>query len=58
MGPLELSDLIGLDVIKHVEENTKRLAKDYAYVENPQVIERMVQEGRLGRKTGKGFFDY
>lgn len=58
MGPLELSDLIGLDVIQHARANAERLAKEYQAVQRPTVVGRMVAEGRLGRKSGKGFFDY
>jgi 3-hydroxybutyryl-CoA dehydrogenase len=58
MGPLELSDLIGLDVIHHVQENSKRMGKDYEFVAEPSVVAKLVAEGRLGKKTGHGFFDY
>lgn len=58
MGPLELSDHIGLDVIQHVRDHVARLAKDYPFAQNPTIINRLVEEGRLGKKSGKGFFDY
>ena len=58
MGPLELSDMVGLDVIHHVMKNSHELAKAYPRIETPTVVAKLVAEGRLGRKTGKGFFDY
>lgn len=58
MGPLELSDHIGLDVILHATENAQRQAKEYPAVAEPTVLKRLVKEGRLGRKTGRGFFEY
>lgn len=58
MGPLELSDMIGLDVILHASEQGKKLGKDYAFVKEPTILRKMVQEGRLGRKSGRGFFEY
>lgn len=58
MGPLELSDLIGLDVIQHARRNVETLGKDYPRVDRPKVLDRLVAEGRLGRKSGKGFFEY
>jgi len=58
MGPLELTDLIGLDVAKHVADHVKSAMKTYPAVQEPKVLDKMVAEGRLGRKTGKGFYDY
>lgn len=58
MGPLELSDLIGLDVIQAVRNHIRGAASTYPYVQNPSVVERLVADGRLGRKSGQGFFDY
>ncbi len=58
MGPLELSDLIGLDVIQHVRNHIRSPDNQYQFTTAPKVVDRLVAEGRLGRKTGKGFFDY
>jgi len=57
MGPLELCDLIGLDVIEAVAEvmHTEYAERLYA---PPPLLRRMVAAGRLGRKSGAGFYDY
>ncbi|MBI2079100.1 MAG: 3-hydroxyacyl-CoA dehydrogenase family protein, partial [Euryarchaeota archaeon] len=58
MGPLELSDHIGLDVIYHAGKVIEAQEGKYPFVKRPTVLERLVKEGRLGKKTGKGFFEY
>lgn len=58
MGPLELSDHIGLDVIHHAGKVIEAAEGTYPFVRTPMVLERLVKEGRLGRKTKKGFFEY
>ncbi|MBO0888829.1 3-hydroxyacyl-CoA dehydrogenase family protein [Candidatus Bathyarchaeota archaeon] len=56
MGPLQLSDFIGVDV---VYQTLKVLEGEYGACFKPSsLLERMVKEGRLGRKSGKGFYDY
>ncbi len=57
MGPLELADFIGLDVILGICRVMHEGLHDPRYAPNP-LLERMVEAGRLGRKTGRGFHDY
>lgn len=54
MGPLELADTVGLDVCLHVGTV---LAAEIGG-EPPARLKRMVEDGRLGRKANKGFYDY
>jgi 3-hydroxybutyryl-CoA dehydrogenase len=57
MGPLELLDLVGLDTSLSILEALHAEYKDANYEPAP-MLEQMVSEGRLGRKTGQGFYDY
>lgn len=57
MGPLETGDLIGLDTILLTLKVLYEGYSDDKFVPAP-LLERMVEEGRTGRKSGRGFFDY
>ncbi|MCW2722741.1 3-hydroxybutyryl-CoA dehydrogenase [Pseudonocardia sp.] len=57
MGPLALADLIGLDTTHAVAESMYAEFKEPLYA-SPPLLLRMVEAGLLGRKRGRGFFDY
>ena len=57
MGPLALADLIGLDVALHILDALFVNYKDARY-RAPILLRKMVQAGHLGRKTGRGFYEY
>ena len=57
MGPLALSDLIGLDTLLAVSESLYDEFRDPGSVA-PALLNRMVEAGLLGRKSGRGFYDY
>lgn len=57
MGPLALADFIGLDVCLHIMEVLQEGFGDPKYRPCP-VIRQLVSAGHLGRKTGKGFYEY
>jgi 3-hydroxyacyl-CoA dehydrogenase len=50
MGPLALLDYVGLDVSKAIGESVG--------TEIPETVARLVAEGALGKKTGRGLYDY
>jgi 3-hydroxybutyryl-CoA dehydrogenase len=56
-GPFEIADNAGLDTYVRIAKTMKDLGVGYL-VPSSNLIERMVVDGRLGRKTGKGFYDY
>lgn len=57
MGPLYLADLIGLDVCLAIMETIRDKTKDNKYAPNP-MLATMVKEGKLGKKSGQGFYTY
>jgi 3-hydroxybutyryl-CoA dehydrogenase len=57
MGPLRLADLIGLDTCQAVADSLYAEFKEPLY-SSPPLLSRMVEAGLLGRKAGRGFYDY
>lgn len=57
MGPLRLSDLIGLDTLKLIADKMFDEFKEPLYGP-PALLQRMVEAGQLGKKSGKGFYSY
>jgi 3-hydroxybutyryl-CoA dehydrogenase len=57
MGPLRLTDLVGLDVRLAIAEHLHEELGSAAF-EPPRILRRMVGEGKLGKKSGHGFYDW
>jgi len=57
MGPLALADLIGLDTVQNIAEVLLAEFHEPRYAP-PSLLRRMVAAGNLGRKTGRGFYEY
>jgi 3-hydroxybutyryl-CoA dehydrogenase len=57
MGPLRLSDLIGLDTLRAVADSMYDEFKEPLYAA-PSLLCRMTAAGMFGRKSGRGFYDY
>ncbi len=57
MGPLALADLIGMDTVLYIANAIYEELKDPLYAP-PVILKKMVSAGWLGRKTGKGFYEY
>jgi 3-hydroxybutyryl-CoA dehydrogenase len=57
MGPLKLSDLVGLDTLKLIADSMFEEFKEPLYGP-PPLLQRMVEAGQLGKKSGQGFYKY
>jgi 3-hydroxybutyryl-CoA dehydrogenase len=57
MGPLELTDHVGLDVRLGIAEHLAKVLDDRRF-EPPALLRRLVKEGRLGKKSGRGFYEW
>jgi 3-hydroxybutyryl-CoA dehydrogenase len=58
MGPFELADLVGIDVLYHVEESIRRMEGSFLTPRPSQIVRKMYYSGRWGKKTGRGFYNY
>ncbi len=58
MGPLKLTDLVGLDVRLHIAEYLAEKLEDGAHFQPPQLLRDMVAAGKLGKKSGRGFYEW
>ena len=58
MGPFELADLVGIDVIYHVEQEVRKMVGGNTLREPSQTLRKMFHAGRYGQKTKKGFYTY
>ncbi|MEM9458947.1 MAG: 3-hydroxyacyl-CoA dehydrogenase family protein [Myxococcota bacterium] len=58
MGPLRLTDLVGLDVRLHIAEYLQGALPMGAHFEPPDLLRQMVAEGKLGKKSGQGFYTW
>lgn len=57
MGPIKMADLVGLDVQYHASKSLYDRTGDSAF-KPPEILKKMVEEGKLGRKTRQGFYKY
>jgi 3-hydroxybutyryl-CoA dehydrogenase len=57
MGPLKLTDLVGLDVRLNIAEYLHRELGSESF-RPPEILRRLVNEGKLGKKTGEGFYEW
>ncbi|MEM6991906.1 MAG: 3-hydroxyacyl-CoA dehydrogenase family protein [Myxococcota bacterium] len=58
MGPLKLTDLVGLDVRLHIADHLAKELPEGAHFSPPQLLRTMVAEGKLGKKSGQGFYTW
>jgi 3-hydroxybutyryl-CoA dehydrogenase len=57
VGPLRLTDIVGLDVRLHIAEYLHSALQSESF-RPPEILRRMVSEGKLGKKSGEGFYEW
>ena len=58
MGPIELLDYVGLDTSKYIVDGWKKRYPDDPAFKTSDLLDKIVKDGKLGRKTGAGFYKY
>ena len=58
MGPFELMDYVGLDTIVFIFQGWQQNYPDNELFRVPQSVKTLVDQGKLGRKSGEGFYNY
>jgi 3-hydroxyacyl-CoA dehydrogenase len=58
MGPFELADYVGLDTSKFIIDGWRQRYPDNPVFQSSGLVEKLVSEGKLGRKSGEGFYKY
>jgi len=58
MGPIELLDYVGLDTSKYIVDGWKKRYPNDASFKTSALLDKIVGEGKFGKKTGAGFYNY
>jgi len=58
MGPIELLDYVGLDTSKYIVDGWKKRYPDEASFKTSDLLNKTVEQGKFGKKTGAGFYNY
>lgn len=58
MGPIELLDYVGLDTSKYIVDGWKKRYPEDTSFKTSELLNKIVKDGKYGRKTGAGFYNY